>query len=230
MISTKPICSTKRVSSSSKICVTVFATVTTLVIFCICYVDVPLAAWVKHCPEHRVIHEILDIAEPFGTPYGQLLAFLLIATLDSPRRNDIPRLATAAWSAGIVGNLTKLCVPRTRPDSFDFSSTVTDCGFLEFMSRTYSGSSVQSFPSAHTSCAVAFSVVLCQMYPKGRTLFVCLAVLVGVNRIETASHFASDVCAGAFIGWIIGRVFAANDPLFHYPICTHVNQTVYKSC
>ena len=40
-----------------------------------------------------------------------------------------------------------------------------------------------------------------------------MAGIVGLQRIATSSHFASDVLAGAFVGWIVGHLFTSRNRL-----------------
>jgi|GEM_PF-4062617 len=187
-----------------------FGATVLIVLFCIRFIDIPLATWVSTTPDVRTFHKLLGMAEHFGTPYGQVLAFLLIAVLDAPNRLVIPRLALATWSAGLFCGLVKLCVSRTRPKYCDFTSPINDFAFWGDASGESISSSIQSFPSAHTASAVAFCFALSRVYPKGCYLFICLAILVGLHRIETASHFAGDLCAGAFVGWAAVQLLTGN--------------------
>jgi len=63
-----------------------------------------------------------------------------------------------------------------------------------------------SFPSGHTARAFAFATVLAERH--GRTaawVAYPIATLVGLFRIESDSHWASDVLAGAALGWAVGK-------------------------
>jgi membrane-associated phospholipid phosphatase len=69
------------------------------------------------------------------------------------------------------------------------------------------GSSHDSFPSGHTTEAFAVASVIATR-SKGWEIPViayAAAALVGMDRINTRDHFASDVVAGAFLGTTIGR-------------------------
>jgi membrane-associated phospholipid phosphatase len=41
------------------------------------------------------------------------------------------------------------------------------------------------------------------MYPHARRWFFALAILVAANRVEGGAHFASDVCWGAAVGYVL---------------------------
>ena len=87
-------------------------------------------------------------------------------------------------------SIIKVSVNRTRPNGEDYS-----------------------FPSGHTSAAFTTAGVVTQRYGGwlgGVSLG--LGVLTAMGRMEDMKHYASDVVAGATIGWIIGRTVARDDP------------------
>ncbi len=67
------------------------------------------------------------------------------------------------------------------------------------------GSNSRSFPSGHTSGAFALATVTEIYYgPWFGVPAYALAALVGVSRIDSNKHVASDVIAGALLGTLIG--------------------------
>ncbi len=78
----------------------------------------------------------------------------------------------------------------------------------------------QGFPSSHTAAAAGLAIALACLYPRGRWLFPSVAVLAGMQRVLSESHFASDVFWGAAVGCIFaplcvygGRISKAFDRL-----------------
>lgn len=71
--------------------------------------------------------------------------------------------------------------------------------------RRPDGSNNRSFPSGHTSSAFALATVTQVLHGPwfGVPAYV-LASLVGVSRIDSNKHVASDVIAGALLGTLIG--------------------------
>lgn len=67
------------------------------------------------------------------------------------------------------------------------------------------GSDSHSFPSAHTSGVFAMASVAEVLYgPWAGIPAYAVASVVGLSRIDSNTHFASDVVAGALIGTLIG--------------------------
>jgi membrane-associated phospholipid phosphatase len=62
----------------------------------------------------------------------------------------------------------------------------------------------ESFPSSHSACAFALSIVLCQAWPPGMAVFITLAIITAVLRYLMDAHYPSDVLAGSAIGLLIG--------------------------
>jgi undecaprenyl-diphosphatase len=61
-----------------------------------------------------------------------------------------------------------------------------------------------SFPSGHSTLAMAMAVVLAHHFPKARSLVYTLAVLIGFSRVYFGVHYLSDVLAGFLLGGILG--------------------------
>lgn len=64
----------------------------------------------------------------------------------------------------------------------------------------------ESFPSSHSACAVALSVVLSGLYPPGVVIFWALAVICAVLRYVMDAHWPSDVLGGIAIGYGVAGV------------------------
>ncbi len=105
-----------------------------------------------------------------------------------------------SWGAGLMADLAKLSIQRSRPKIFDYHGGVLDTfGPLLNLGNGHGG---QGFPSAHVASAVGLAVALSRLYPQGRALFVSLAALACLQRLESGAHFLSDVLAGAAIGYL----------------------------
>jgi membrane-associated phospholipid phosphatase len=77
------------------------------------------------------------------------------------------------------------------------------------VNRTRPNGSDLSFPSGHTATAFCVAGVITRRYDGWREITsVGLGILTALGRMEDRKHFASDVVAGATIGWVIGRTVA----------------------
>jgi membrane-associated phospholipid phosphatase len=127
------------------------------------------------------------------------LAALFVFQLDPKKRWVIPRLLVLPLGAGLLVDAIKITLVRTRPFAFDFQGDVWNTFGGWFPSHNL-GSDYQSFPSGHTATAVALAITLAWIYPRGRWLFVTLAVMVAGQRVFGAAHYLSDVLFSAAVG------------------------------
>lgn len=171
--------------------------------FALYFLDGPIAVYTLNHSPPELLAELLAVAEPFGNGLGVLLIALLIWRLDPRSIGKVPRLFAMALGAGLSADLLKLVVTRWRPMSGQFDPAHAAASFTSWFPLFNAPSAEQSFPSAHTATAMGLALALCWIYPRGRMLFWAAPVLVGLQRIVYGSHFASDVCVGAAIGWIV---------------------------
>ncbi|MBI3862805.1 MAG: phosphatase PAP2 family protein [Planctomycetia bacterium] len=183
-------------------------------------------------PLHRVrnaVHKTLLAIEPFGQPAAVLAVSIAVWMCAGPGRGAAYRILAGSFGAGLVVDLLKITVARIRPRHFHFQGTVSDT-FHSFLPGP-GDSHFQSWPSGHTAMAVGFCLALSAIFPRGRWLFIVLAVLVAFQRIESGSHYLSDTLfatavaygvwchvfghgrVGRFFDWLDARCaerFAAN--------------------
>jgi membrane-associated phospholipid phosphatase len=160
-----------------------------------------------------LLKETVETSECFGHGSGVAVILLACFLIDLPRRPFLPRAGFACAGASLLANLLKMLVARTRPGAFGFQSLDFADTFGQWLPLLQAGSPLQSFPSAHTATATAFAVTLSWLYPRGRWLFAALAVLVGMQRIQGAAHFLSDVAFGAAAGWLAALLVLRFRPL-----------------
>ena len=178
-------------------------------------IDCQLGRWCveKHCPAW--LENLFSTMEPFGNGLGVAMIGISIFCLDPRRRWALPRVLGCAYLAGLAANGLKLLVARSRPHSFDFHGGALNT-FGEWFPMFSAGSVGQSFPSGHTTTAVALAAALVWLYPRGWLLFPTLAFLVGCHRIESGAHFPSDVFWGAALGSLIAIAFLKIGKLPHW--------------
>ncbi|HTU27370.1 MAG TPA: phosphatase PAP2 family protein [Pirellulales bacterium] len=168
-------------------------------------VDLPIARWLGKSPSPlpKDLLHVIHWSEAFAHAIGVGVIALAIGLLDPARRVALPRLLTMSWGSGLIADLLKLSIVRLRPKEFDFTGGV----FETFgpLGNFGNGHGSQSFPSAHSAVAVGLAVALCHFYPRGRWLFIALAVLACSQRMESGAHFLSDVLAGATVGYLFAN-------------------------
>lgn len=178
--------------------------------------DLPVARWFHdpdpvakidagpHCPNG--VKRCLAFGETYAHGFGVACILLAVFALDPARRILLPRVAATAFGGGLLADLMKLLVARTRPHDFNLAGSITDTfGPLFPLGKLASGE--QGFPSAHMATAFGLTAALIWLYPRGRWLFPMFAILAGCQRMSSESHFLSDVFWGAAAGCISAGLF-----------------------
>jgi membrane-associated phospholipid phosphatase len=118
-------------------------------------------------------------------------------------------VAVAVWAYGRALNdaaASSLGYDLVRALSLNYTLT----GAMKpAFNRTRPNGEDYSFPSGHTSAAFATAGVVSRHHgPWWTGAAIGAGVLTGLGRMEDLKHYASDVTAGATLGWIIGRTVA----------------------
>jgi undecaprenyl-diphosphatase len=95
-------------------------------------------------------------------------------------------------ASGLVTDLLKVVFGRARPKLF-FSHEIF--GFDWWGTKA----DFWSFPSGHTTTAVAIAAALYFLWPRFLPLYIGFAALVSVSRAVVGAHYASDVVVATFI-------------------------------
>jgi membrane-associated phospholipid phosphatase len=185
-------------------------------------IDLPVARMFQtgHIP--RDLHHLVRLGESFGWGGTVALIILMAATLDCRGWRVVPRLATAAFGAGLLANCIKLLVARQRPADMDLQLSVGQT-FVGWRTELATGGlsriqsdALNSFPSGHTATATGLAVALSMLYPRGRWLFAFLAALAAFQRLEFRAHYLSDVLAGAALGCLVGAICQLDFGIGHW--------------
>ena len=134
---------------------------------------------------------------------GVLMAAGLL--LGRPREAVAGRLGLfAVITSGIFVQVLKHLFCRSRPLAERAGQ------FFAVFPCLGQSSALISFPSGHSVTIFALAYVLSWAYPKGSLFFDALGIMVALSRVYLATHFLSDVVAGAGIGllagWIVCRL------------------------
>ena len=186
------------------------------------FIDRPVATLARqnqHQGVFRHLNKLLDLAEAYAHSYSVALILLVAHVLEEKRRGVALRIAVCAFGAGLAADTAKLLVARLRPVQIPLDAPIWDSfvAFMPLLSGTGTevryGSAIQSMPSGHTATAVGLAIGLSWCYPRGKWVFGGLAVLAGLQRIESANHYVSDCLAGAAIACFVGTICAGNNRL-----------------
>jgi membrane-associated phospholipid phosphatase len=154
----------------------------------------------------RVINEVPSWAASFLTPLSKLFLplglFVVIGAaavyVTVRNRSALPLLvgAGAAGLAYLLANLAKAAADRPRP-----YQVIADAVLRQPPAHG------TSFPSSHTSVAVATVIALLPFLSRVLTgPVIAYAVLVGWSRIYLGVHFPLDVVGGAGLGMMVGAL------------------------
>jgi undecaprenyl-diphosphatase len=161
--------------------------------------DAPITAWAARINSNE-LEDWIRLANRFGGGMNpvMIIAFFLIAGVAYSRRRWIGYaigMALAGAAAGILVQLVKLLVGRTRPE-------------LWLGPFHHARASASSFPSGHTVGAFALAGVLI-FNSESKTLRVIAALLafsVALSRVLAFRHWTSDVMASAAIGLTVAAI------------------------
>lgn len=174
-------------------------------------IDMPVARWVDEGGFRR-LHELDSLvvwSEVYAHGVGVSLILVLVYALDPTRRRCLLRLGILSLGAGLVANLAKLFVARSRP----YAADLADSALATFHGTLPTASAWQSLPSGHTATAVGLAIGLSWLYPRGRWLFFAFAALAASQRWANRDHFVSDTCAGAALACLVAAVVLGGSPL-----------------
>ncbi|QDU95081.1 phosphatase PAP2 family protein [Lignipirellula cremea] len=164
-------------------------------------IDLPIAAYCrgeKQLPGDIV--RILDLFEAFAHGAGVITIAITMVVLDPAAKPYLARILTYAFGPGLLANLVKMLVERSRPHSGVLPSSVWETfgPLAPWLGEGWSGHhELQSFPSGHTSVAVGLAIALAWRYPRGSWLFAIFAAMAGLQRVACGAHYLSDTLGAA---------------------------------
>ncbi len=109
-------------------------------------------------------------------------------------------MVIAASLAGVTANISRSLTGRTRP-----SSDISQGWYGPPVGKHHklARHETNSFPSAHTTTAMAFFITLLILAPDVGFWFLPAPFLIGASRLALGVHHFSDVCAGLILGTLI---------------------------
>ncbi|HZL35577.1 MAG TPA: phosphatase PAP2 family protein [Tepidisphaeraceae bacterium] len=131
--------------------------------------------------------------------YGQsactIVAGVLVWQLDTRRFKAVAAIIVATLAASLISMLLKRLLSRVRPGRENAG---------KFLGPSWKHANYkESFPSSHSACAVALSVMLAILYPPAMATFWTLALLCAALRYVMDAHWPSDVLGGIALGYAV---------------------------
>ncbi len=167
--------------------------------------DIPLARWFHEDPLPGDFVRTLDLIRFYSHGSGVFFIFLSLFLLAPERRSLLPRLVTMVVGASAVATVLKMFVLRLRPSQINLDLATVETAWWWRFDWTLDhvamfDASARSFPSGNMATAIALTIGLCLAVPRGRWLFVLFCGLTVMQRMQSGSHFFSDVVGGAVAG------------------------------
>lgn len=178
-------------------------------------IDAPVHEWAKGVSLGGDVRRTMETVQQFGDAATVTLSCILILLLDPARRRRVLDIVITVLAVAACTYLLKMTFGRPRP-------VLEDPAFLSGPLGTYplavgdgfelrspwhfwikGTSNLWSFPSSHTSGAMALGLSLWWFYPRLKWLMVALIVVVGVSRVVLKAHYLSDVLAGAGVALLV---------------------------
>lgn len=143
------------------------------------------------------LRRLLQFAEVFAHTLGCAAILGSLVWIDVKNRSKLVRAAAFVCLCGSIANLAKYMIPRTRPYIYEeFLPSTSWETFGSPFTRSWFDESIRSFPSGHSATAAAMAIGLSYAYPRGKWMFLSLALLAIAQRLFSAAHYASDLVAG----------------------------------
>ncbi len=145
---------------------------------------------------------IIDIAE-IVTVFGEsqwyfILLILVYVPLRLIWKNKLWSMKVlfiilSISASGLINVLVKWIAGRHRPINY-FSNSLFGFSYFNLSHEA------TSFPSGHAVTAFCLATAVSILFPRAGIAAFVIAILIGMSRIILASHYLSDVIAGAGIG------------------------------
>ena len=163
--------------------------------------------WYRFTYKNHWIYNTGYISVNTGSIVPTALSLGLYIYGRAEKNSDIQITGLALGQAALLGlaisSGLKVVTGRVPPTKLNFTDDLRGDFRFGFMR----GGANNGWPSSHTCVAFAMATALIELYPNNPAIKICsltYASLIGLG-VSTNVHWASDVVAGALIGWAIGR-------------------------
>ena len=139
------------------------------------------------------IHTFSQIGKSTWYIVGSIIAYIIWRDRDHSIAKASLFILSTTIVSGIAVNIIKVLFGRARPALYIEDHIY---GFSWFnMDVVY-----RSFPSGHSTTAMAIAMGFALLLPKYRIWFISLGVAIALSRVVLTEHYLSDVIVGGFLG------------------------------
>ncbi len=137
-----------------------------------------------------------------GSLWSWVLVALVFVAIDRSNGRAVRVLASAVF-AGLIAEAGKVLYGRMRPIGNDgvADGVYVFKGILERFTDPANG-----MPSSHVAVAFGGAAAVAYLVPRAAPVVLAAAAGCAVTRLLSGAHFATDVYAGALIGWCAARL------------------------
>lgn len=184
------------------------------------YLDNDIDDWARNLKQkYNWVNKSSPFITEFGSNYG-IYSVIAIGSVSAAFKNkkgvQTSLLATQAMlTSGVWIHIIKQLTGRERPEaSYNYSKSESGRWYGPFaqfdqdLALKKPGSSFDSFPSGHAATAFSIATVFATQYKDIKAIPILsysAATLVGISRLTEHKHWASDVFAGALLGYLCGK-------------------------
>lgn len=170
-------------------------------------IDVSLARWFDARPFAADFSDALELTRGYAHGSGVFFILLAVFLLAPEKRWLLPRIAAMTCGGGAIATLMKMFVLRPKPTQMNLDFATVETAWLWRFDWTLDqvasfDAGTRAFPSGNMATAVALTIGLCMVAPRGRWLFLVFCGFTVLQRMHGGSHFFSDVLGGAAAGLI----------------------------
>ncbi|TVP97055.1 MAG: phosphatase PAP2 family protein [Planctomycetaceae bacterium] len=167
--------------------------------------DIRIAQWFDRDPLPGDFVRTMELIRFYAHGSGIFFILLSVFLMAPQVRSLLPRLVAMVAGASAVSTVAKMFVLRLRPSQINLDLATVETAWwwhfdwsLEHVAMF--DASARSFPSGNMASAVALTIGLCAAVPRGRWLFVLFCGLTVMQRMQSGTHFFSDVVGGIAAG------------------------------
>ena len=140
------------------------------------------------------IHTFSQIGKSTWYIVGSIIAYIIWRDRDPLIAKASIYILSTTILSGIAVNIIKVIFGRARPILYIKEHIYGFSWFnLDVVHR--------SFPSGHSTTAMAVAIAFALLLPKYRIWFISFGLAIALSRVILTEHYLSDVIVGSFLGY-----------------------------